>query len=76
MWGHRAPARWVDLSAIDVNMTGGRERGQAWPPGVAVLMSVTNQWREAPRYAAVVPPDLKGGEKRLVFAALMETCTT
>ena len=28
------------------------------------------------RYAAVVVPDLKGGEKRLVLAALMETCTT
>ena len=29
-----------------------------------------------PRYAAVVDPDLKGVEKRLVFTALMETCTT
>ena len=28
-----------------------------------------------PRYAAVVVPDLKGDEKRLVLAALMESCT-
>ena len=26
--------------------------------------------------AAVVPPNYNGGEKRLVLAALMETCTT
>ena len=29
-----------------------------------------------PRYAAAVPPDLKGGETRLVFAAPKEPCTT
>ena len=28
-----------------------------------------------PRYAAVVTPNFNGGEKRLVFAALMESCT-
>ena len=28
------------------------------------------------RYAAVVPSDYKGGENRLVPAALMETCMT
>ena len=28
------------------------------------------------RYAAVIVPDLKGGEKRLVLAAPKESCTT
>ena len=28
-----------------------------------------------PRYATVVPPNGNGGEKRLVYAALMESCT-
>ena len=29
-----------------------------------------------PRYAAVVAPDYKRGEKRLVFATPTESCTT
>ena len=38
----------------------GRERGLAWPPGVVILMSLTNQWHEGHGRvsASVIPPGL------------------
>ena len=50
--------------------------GLAAPLGEMGFDGAKPTCQPTPRYAAVVPSDYKGGEKRLVLAALMETCTT